>query len=227
MASREATDWLPAAGGLFGWAYQPGGWAANWDQGVALLIAGAIGAGVTLYLVDPDHLPMQGGAGRLRAAVGELDELKSSWTDSMHERRTLIASDPNNGRIPPLERFCDDLSKQVKARNKSISALRRSMLSMGLPLYVLLGGALASAIATTLLQALLLGVAWPASLQSVGILKQKEALKNQAEAGLLQAKQEVQDEKRHRIIQKEASIRAMHRLTRELGNSARAKPQGD
>jgi anti-sigma factor RsiW len=88
--------------------------------------------------------------------------LERERQEVLERRKELL----NNGaqvdkdRAAGLEALTKSYDQQIKERVKDITRARRIQTRAGIPLYVILGGVVASAFATSLLQAVLIGFGW-------------------------------------------------------------------
>jgi hypothetical protein len=181
-----------SAGGetLFPWADLTGGIDANWKVGLARFVLGLMGALVTVYTLNGELLPAMGGRTRIRAAETELEEVKRQCDVAVARRTQLAREDPSSAEVGVLERLTTDLDAQAARLSGDITSERRRALAIGIPLYVLLGGFFACALATTRAQAIAVGFGWTASLQSVGLRREKEAVKTEASGEVVALKKE-------------------------------------
>ena len=131
-----------------------------------------------------------GGAAQIDALSVELDAAKRNRDSSLNRRQTLLngaGADP--GTIAGEEHLTADYQAQIADLGRQISVERRRGLSLGIPIYVLLGGAFAAAVATNLVQALLIGFGWTAIANRFGLAKdqQQRTQIRQTEAQQVQA----------------------------------------
>lgn len=177
--------------GFAPWAAKHGGLSGNWTAGLALFACGIVGAAITIFVSEAEYLPRIGEGARVKKAAQQRDEIKASLDSAMQDRRALIENYPTSERLPPVERWCDFLEGQLKWSDKSL-ARQRKALTWKLPLYVLLGGVVAVALAPTYLLAGVVGLAWPAVLKGVTGDRASAMVKQVALEALASAPEEIE-----------------------------------
>lgn len=150
-------EWYTAAGG------------PDWELGIALAIAGVIGASVTVYLLLGDFLPAMGGRARITALEVELEDVRRRKQESISRREKLLAEPtPDTDRIRGEEQVTADYAAEVDRLSTTVRSETRRLQAMGIPLYLLLGGVFAAVVADDLLQAAIVGFGWTAVASRLG-----------------------------------------------------------
>lgn len=151
---------------LFPWAFEDGGFSGNYLRGLVLYLLGTVGARIAVYSTLGDFLPSMG-RGEYNRLDAELQALRRQRDETLKQRKTLT----DRGEDPPadLSRLSDSYMTLVKDKEASLSRLRWRLILMGVPLYIVLGGFAAAAIASSLTLALAIGFGWTAVLDRVGL----------------------------------------------------------
>ncbi len=162
---------------IFPWAQ--GGFAKHWGDGLVRFLLGVAGALVTAYLFLGDFLPSMGGKVDYDLQRGILDDLKKRKEKTL----ALLESYVQGGEAVPPERLeaAEQLSKDfettITRMEASIAKDRWRLFRLGFPVYILLGGFFATAFATNLLQAILIGFGWTAVADRIGLNRELDARK--------------------------------------------------
>ncbi|MGE0135921.1 MAG: hypothetical protein AB7L91_14255 [Dehalococcoidia bacterium] len=152
--------------GLFAWAFEDGGFSENYLRGLVLYVLGTIGALIAVYSTLGDFLPSMGrGAYDLQKA--EADEHRRTRDALLEARRAYVErrEDPPSD----LAALSDDFVALVTREDQALARQRSRLIAMAVPLYVLLGGFVAAAIASSLTLALAVGFGWTAVLDRIGL----------------------------------------------------------
>jgi len=142
-------------------------------------LLGVAGALVTAYLFLGDFLPSMGGKVDYDLQRGILDDLKKRKEKTL----ALLESYVQGGEAVPPERLeaAEQLSKDfettITRMEASIAKDRWRLFRLGFPVYILLGGFFATAFATNLLQAILIGFGWTAVADRIGLNRELDARK--------------------------------------------------
>jgi len=176
----------PSGDTIFSWLDATGGFGANWGTGLELLLIGAFGALATVYFFNGESLPSMGGGARVESKEAELQGARQS-RDLALSRGTEAAQKGDSRSFTAQMQLAENYAAQVKDHEEAISRERWRLLKIGMPLYILLGGVLASAIATTRIQALAVGFGWTAALQGLGLKRDRAQVKNEAKVELEKA----------------------------------------
>ena len=224
---------------LFGWAEAEGGFTDNWDTGLALALVGILGAAIAVFLVLGEPLPSAGSKAEYDLLGEELEEYQQALARTFALREMALTGP---GPVVPPERLAqidaltDDLSRQVENVRRARQQLRRMLIGLGVPLYLVIGAAIASAVADDLVQALVVGFGWTAVADRFG-LRNELAVKKTQRSALAQAFDEQRaaqaarateaeaeaNELRAQIATKDAMIAT---LTREIESSMKDNPDG-
>ncbi|MEZ4553638.1 MAG: hypothetical protein R3B59_06990 [Dehalococcoidia bacterium] len=152
--------------GLFAWAFEDGGFSNNYLRGLVLYLLGTVGALIAVYSTLGDFLPSMGrGAYDLQKA--EADEHRRTRDALLEARRAYVERKED----PPadLAALSDDFVALVTREDQALARQRSRLIAMAVPLYVLLGGFVAAAIASSLTLALAVGFGWTAVLDRIGL----------------------------------------------------------
>lgn len=167
---------------LLTWAHLHDGKPVDWVAG-ALLFGGALlGAALTLYSTSPTELPSLGGTDEVRDLSDDLRALERLQTSSLSGTRKA------DNMLDERRQFLTHLSARV------LSA-RRALWLRGIPLFLVIGPAIACLVATTVWQAVLIGVTGPSiwkSLEASSRTKSLAADAGQAITDLTQTAQQDQ-----------------------------------
>ena len=157
---------------LLAWLFPAGG-DPDWTEGVVLFLLGVTGALVTAYLFLGEFLPSMGGKAEYESDTWDLKSKKEA-RDKLHvERAQLARAEPVNERqVRALESMSDDLSAEIDQIQERRASERWRLIGVGIPVYVLLGGAFATVFATSLPQALLIGFGWVAVADRLGLKRE-------------------------------------------------------
>jgi hypothetical protein len=167
---------------LFPWV-DSGGFDANWGEGLGFAVLGIVGALVTIYLFLGGFLPSMGGKAEYEATRLEIGDLirRREKQITLRELYTRGESGISEERLDEADKLTDDLGSMIEAKEARAAKLRRELIAVGFPLYVLLGGAFAVLFATNALQAVLVGFGWTAVADRVGLRSELDEKSRQRE----------------------------------------------
>jgi hypothetical protein len=215
---------LPSiTGGVFPWL-SDGGWTASWPVGAVLLAGGIAGALATAYLTDPTFLPQLGGARELRETEKKLQEVNRAWSEELARRRQLSVRGVDDREVENAMSLCDQLERQAKYWDSIYRAQRASLSRRGFPLFVLIGGVVACLLTRSVLEAIAVGAAWPASLRGLGMQTEKQDVKEEARVELAELVESARDEVAQARINERQAYHALQRLVESEAGSRR-KPK--
>lgn len=199
--------------GLFAWAFEDGGFSGNYLRGLVLYLLGTVGALIAVYSTLGDFLPSMG-RGEYDLQKAEVEELRRDRDEVLHQRKSFAG----RGEAPPadLADLSDDYVALVAAGDQSLARLRWRLIAMAVPLYVLLGGFVATAIATSLTLALAVGFGWTAVLDRIGLGRELAKITPQR----AEAVQQLQRETSSARTELDAVVDENARLTAELDDAA-------
>ncbi len=135
----------------------------DWSVGGVLIGAALVGALVTLFSTSPSELPWLGGAEDLQERAQKLQDLEDIEEAVLRGQR-----EPDN--LSPQR------AAHIRHLTRRVNAERRSLLLRGIPIFLVIGPVVATALATTLWQALLLGATGPAALRAIGLRHKAKSL---------------------------------------------------
>lgn len=167
---------------VFGWAFKAGGVGANWPEGGMYALLGMIGAAVSIYLFAGDLLPSMGGKARLAIKQAEADSLKATRKQALdHAMRELDQDNPHMDKVSSWQSVVGSCSTEIARIEAEVGSERRGLLLTATPLYAVLGAFFATLIATNVLQALVIGFAWTAAADRLGLKREQETRKEERE----------------------------------------------
>lgn len=201
---------------LFAWAFKPGGLATNWPEGLLYAALGVVGALVTLYLFAGELLPSMGGKAALSLKQSELENQQKRQHEAQ-DALTECARKPGScteANIQLWTSLVDHSTSEAARIEQLIDRARRQLFLTGVPLYIVLGGFFATAAATTIVQALLIGFGWTAVAERIGFKREVDARKDEREKQLEVAEQELQAQKAYSERVRAAALRTLDENTR-------------
>ena len=167
---------------LFPWI-ESGGLDANWGEGLGFAALGIVGALVTIYLFLGGFLPSMGGKAEYEATRLELQDLAKRREKQIGLRelytRGQVGVSPE--RLREADKLTDDLGDIIEAKEARAAKLRRELIAIGFPLYILLGGVFALLFASNALQAILVGFGWTAVADRIGLRRELDEKSRQRE----------------------------------------------
>ncbi len=167
---------------LFPWI-DSGGFEANWGEGLGFAVLGIVGALVTIYLFLGGFLPSMGGKAEYEATRLEIDDLAKRREKQITLRELYARGEAGiaKERLEEADKLTDDLGGMIEAKEARAAKLRRELIAIGFPLYVLLGGVFAVLFATNALQAILVGFGWTAVADRIGLRSELDEKSRQRE----------------------------------------------
>jgi len=173
-AAEDKTD-DPTRIAIFPWVTS-GGFEENWLEGLALAALGLVGALVLLFVFLGEFLPSMGGKADYVARKAELDELVKQRTVQFALRESYVRGDESTTpeREAASAALTDDLEVAIQHKQEELTHERNRLLTIGMPIYVVLGAAFAVLFAANALQALLIGFGWTAVAERLGLKKELE-----------------------------------------------------
>ncbi|MGH2987532.1 MAG: hypothetical protein ACRDLO_12710 [Solirubrobacterales bacterium] len=167
---------------LFPWI-ESGGFEANWAEGLGFAGLGIVGALVTIYLFLGGFLPSMGGKAEYEATRLEIEDLakRRDKQITLREQHTRGDAGIPAERLAEADKLTDDLGEMIEAKEARAAKLRRELIAVGFPLYVLLGGVFAVLFASNALQAILVGFGWTAVADRIGLKRELDEKSRQRE----------------------------------------------
>jgi hypothetical protein len=168
-------------GMLFPWAARVGGLATNWPEGLLYAALGTIGALLTVYLFAGDLLPSMGGRARLALMQIDIDDFRRRRRDAL-DALTRCASSPTScdaATVAGWTMLANTSAAEIARIEGTLNSERARLVATGVPLYLILGGFFAAALASTALQALFVGFGWTAIADRAGLKRDQEASKKE------------------------------------------------
>lgn len=206
---------------IFPWVFKAGGIVQNWQEGIAHFILGIAGALVTVYLFLGEFLPSMGGKVEYELLKEELKDFKRRRERALTEREKYARgeSEPPKERMNFENELADDYDLIIERLERQISQERWRLFGLGFPIYIFLGGFFATAFATNLLQAILIGFGWTAVADRIGLQKEIAVRKEFKDAEISELEKESTEqagkaEKERRAL--EAKIDLQNRYMKEL-----------
>ena len=160
--------------GFFPWV-TGGDFSDNLPTGLGLAGLGAIGAMILIFGLIGSYLPSMGGKGKYEALLLEIEILEGRRNEQIASREKYVRSgtDPGPERRQEAGKLTQDLSQAIESKKAEAKQAYRQVLWLGIPIYVVVGGALAVLLATNALQALLIGFAWTSIADRLGLKREQ------------------------------------------------------
>lgn len=160
--------------GFFPWATGDD-LADNLPTGLGFAGLGAIGAMILIFGLIGSYLPSMGGKGKYEALLIEIEILESRRDEQIASRERFVRSGADVGadRRHEAGKLTQDLSQAIESKKAEAKQAYRQVLWLGIPIYVVVGGALAVLLATNALQALLIGFAWTSIADRLGLKREQ------------------------------------------------------
>jgi hypothetical protein len=177
---RQKTELTPPSddnsdvwGNFFPWSSDEG-FSSNFLSGLGLALLGVFGALVTIYLFLGEFLPSMGGKAEYEAIGLELEDLVNRRDKQLapRERFTRDSHPMDTEQRDEAAKLTQDLNGIIQSKEKAAQKVKRELVAMGFPLYVLLGGAFAVLLASNAPQALLIGFGWTAVVDRFGLKRE-------------------------------------------------------
>jgi len=175
-AATGVASGTPTDVNLFGWASKPGGFSENWPEGIGLFGLGFFGALVTVYLFLGESLPSMGGKAEYGFMQAELTDLKKRRDRSFAVRERYASGDPTVSKVQweAEGAVYEELASAISNLEDRASKERRRLFALGFPIYLVLGGFFAAAVAANPLQALVVGFGWTSIADRFGLRRELE-----------------------------------------------------
>ncbi|HYN50730.1 MAG TPA: hypothetical protein VES62_07375 [Thermoleophilaceae bacterium] len=171
---------MSSDGDILGWAFNNGQFDPDWVVGGGFFVLGLFGALITAYLFLGEFLPAMGGRAGYLKREAEIGLFKKRLEDTVRRREQYVAGEPGaptDAQLAATERLGTELQAMIHEYERGQSRQFWRLAAVGFPMYVLLGGLTAALLATSLLQALIIGFAWPAIVDRIGLGKQMAVTK--------------------------------------------------
>jgi hypothetical protein len=211
---------------LFPWI-DSGGFDANWGEGVGFMALGIVGALVTIYLFLGGFLPSMGGKAEYEATRLEIGDLakRRDKQITLRELHTRGEAGVSAERLEEADKLTDDLGAIIEAKEARAAKLRRELLAIGFPLYVVLGGVFAVLFASNALQAILVGFGWTAVADRIGLKRELDEKSRQREDEInkLTEQAEAAEMLRQELTTTKGALR---KTTQELGSAVTRAADG-
>ncbi len=185
---------LEVSAALFPW-YDPVTKEVNWAVGLIHFLLGAIGALVMVYLFLGEFLPSMGGRADyvkddfelrqhkkmrqdiLLARIEQAERIRTREVSGEKQLQTVELQQQERLRLDVADKLGDDLNEIVEFLERRVDRNRWRLFLLGFPMYILLGGFFAAALALNMMQALLIGFSWTAIVERFGLARQQEEVK--------------------------------------------------
>jgi hypothetical protein len=144
------------------------------------------GALVTVYLFVGELLPSMGGKAEYEQMKNQSDDLRKRRDAALTVRERFAAGDTTitNERYVAEGEVIADIDSELTRLDARTSSERWRLFLLGFPIYLLLGGFFAAALALDWPQALFIGFAWTAVADRLGLQRELSTRKQIVEAGL-------------------------------------------
>lgn len=152
---------------LFGW-HVTGDWGTGW----LYFVLGMAGALVTVYLFLGEFLPSMGGKANLARDEIVLEEYQAVRRSISEIRQRAALGHPDSvaeGQLKAAEALSDDLDNMIMFLERRIRSERWRLFALGFPMYVVLGGFFAMALAGNFLEAIVIGFGWTVVADRLGL----------------------------------------------------------
>lgn len=187
---------------LFGWALEEGGFDENWGDGLVLGLVGAAGALVAVYFFLGSFLPSMGGKAEYDELRLRIDVVRQKRDACLQIReryaQASTGADVQPERLAELNRLCEEHDAVIARDEARLNQMRTRLLLLGTPIFVLLGGVVATALAQNVAQAVAVGFGWTAVVDRFGI-RTEEPIRNQARQSVLDTVADQADASRRRV----------------------------
>ncbi len=152
---------------LFGWHTTE-----DWGTGWLYFVLGMAGALVTVYLFLGEFLPSMGGKANLARDEIVLEEYQAVRRSISEIRQRAALGHPDGVKEEQLraaEALSDDLDNMIIFLERRIRSERWRLFALGFPMYVILGGFFAMAMAGNFLEAIVIGFGWTVVADRLGL----------------------------------------------------------
>lgn len=201
---------------LFPWVTS-GGFSENWLEGLGFVGLGVVGALVTVYFLLGDFLPSMGGKAEYEESRLELADLTQRRDRQIELRERFSRGElalPDE-RLQAANKLTEDLSAAITQKGQELQRQKRSLLAMGMPIYVLLGGAFAVLFASNGLQAFFIGFGWTGLADRIGLSKELAARSTKREVEVQKLRQDAE-----KGVKAQGDLEAAHAQIKQLAESA-------
>jgi hypothetical protein len=179
---------------LFPWVHS-GGFSKNWLHGLGFVGLGVVGALVTVYFLLGDFLPSMGGKAEYEELKLELDELGRRRYRQIEIRERFARGDStiSDEQLQAADRLTEDLGQAITQKQREIQNQKRGLLAVGLPIYVLLGGAFAVLFSSNGLQAFIIGFGWTGLADRIGLNRELDARSSKREVEIQKLREDAEN----------------------------------
>lgn len=229
----EADDEDPTRIAIFPWVTS-GGLDDNWEEGLGFIALGLLGALVMAYFFLGEFLPSMGGKAEYDEGKLELEDLRRQHSAQVAVRERFVRGEAkvSDEQVAAASALTEDLEVAIARVERKLGRERWRLVSIGMPIYLVLGGAFAVLFASNALQAFFIGFGWTALADRFGLnkelavktAKREEAiasLRKDAQAGLQAQAEKAAAEARARKLSRSAEKLAL--ALREETNARAAK----
>jgi hypothetical protein len=161
--------------GFFPWV-TGGDFSDNLLTGLGLAAMGVAGSLILVFTLLGSFLPSMGGKADYEALQLEIAALSKRRDQQLLAREKYVRSEVNLGAEERQEasNVTHDLTEVIQGKEEEARRKYRQVLWLGIPIYVVIGGALAVLLATNALQALLIGFAWTSIVDRLGLKREEK-----------------------------------------------------
>lgn len=212
---------------IFPWVTE-GGFDENWEEGLGFAVLGLLGGLVMLYIFLGEFLPSMGGKAEYDAGQLELEKLRPKHIDAMAIRDRFSRGDPGvtKEQADVAASAAQDYEVSIARVERKVVRERWKLLGMGMPIYLILGGAFAVLFASNALQAFLIGFGWTGVADRLGLKRELEAKQEQRAEDVAMLRQEASaadEAKQARAAAEAKAQRLKETLGTALGEEASAR----
>ena len=206
--------------GFFPWL-NDGDFSDNWLTGLGLAAIGVAGSLILVFGLLGSLLPSMGGKAEYEALLLEIEQLSKRRNNQLEPRERFVRSEAEleSERRQEATNLTHDLNGIIQGKEEEARRTYRRLMTLGIPLYILIGGALAVLLASNALQALAIGFAWTSVVDRLGLKREltekKEIKKDSADALATTAKEG--ELAKSKLVAKEAEIQEVDKaLAKQL-----------
>ncbi len=188
IADQVVSDLAGRQTELFAW------YPDNWGQGGIYFLLGMAGALVTVYLFLGEMLPSMGGQveyERTRVTLEHYLEQREELINLRNDVALGQADDDVNSAV--LDRLSDDLNGITELLETRLRSERWRLFFLGFPIYLVLGGFFAAAVATNFLEALVIGFGWTLIADRLGLERKNAQLQVLREKQVNELKDQIKE----------------------------------
>jgi hypothetical protein len=226
--AEEEDDETNIWSGFFPWV-TAGDFSDNLPTGLGLAALGVAGALVLIFGLLGSLLPSMGGKAGYDALMLEIGLLAKRRDNQIKPRESYVRSEADLGPEQRQEasNLTHDLTRMIESKEAEARHMYRQLMWLGIPIYIVIGGALAVLLASTALQALLIGFAWTSIADRLGLKRElgEKRERKEEKADILEKEAKEGAKAQDKMAAQETEIQGMKQTVSEL-TKAIAKLKG-